>query len=1143
MRPLKTGCLTALLVSAATCAQARCAEHTAAQVEFFEKRIRPLLVERCHKCHALGARSKGGLRLDERSHLLEGGGRGPAIVVGSPGESLLLRAVRHDPAVELRMPPDGKLSDEQIADLGAWIEMGVPWPSGQAANARDRSADDHETHWAFRPLGDPSVPKVARVDWPRTPIDHFVLSRLEEEGLTPAPKAEPRELLRRVTFDLIGLPPTIEQLEAFLADPSEDALARVVDRLLASPRYGERWARHWLDLVNYADTDGHEFDPDKPNAYRYRDYVIESLNIDLAYDRFVLEHFAGDLIRDPRTSADGQNWASPVATGFFWLGEAQNVPVDPEAELANQVERQIDVMGKAFLALTLACARCHDHKFDPIPVEDYYSLAGYLESSTHAQACVDTPAKAARITELRRRLEDIQRRETLLIERATLRARLSDTATMAAYLLATHELLSAQPPLEREGRPERESRIRRAAEARQLEAARLEKWLDVLVKAKKGTDIDAILSPWVRLARLPSERFGRRIRALGEQLAGAPATSAAPAREDRESFDDFEQTSYAPWTVVGQAFGDGPVRQQARKPHGARGEGFASSLRPSEALRGRLISPPFTVDKKYINYYIAGGNYPNETCVNVLVNGQAIGELQRTGSNHDSLELKTIEVTSLRGRTVRLEIVDQRDGPWGHVHVDEIFFSDAEPSAQLSLPNSRIVALLTGGNCNTPEELAAGLQQVVLDVLAASQATLDEFDAASERAVRDGTVPPPAPNALDAPEDEALRRFALDPEGPLASRADMTECLNETERAALATLAAERKQFEDQIPESSMALVTTDAEPQNARVQIRGDHHQLGPEVPRRFLSVLSDANQPPAIEGSGRLQLGKWFASAANPLTARVMVNRLWQHHFGTGLVGTPSNFGKLGAEPTHPDLLDYLASRFIESGWSLKAMHRMMVRSATYQQSSRSQTSAVAVDPTNRLWHHVPMRRLEAEAIRDSMLAVAGALDERVGGPGVKAYFEPYWQGRDLPPASGPLDGESRRSIYLEVRRNYLPGLLTAFDFPRPTGSTDRRARSVVPTQALVMMNNQFVWQQAERWARRILQAERTAPERVEHLYLQALSRPPRSEERDKALGFVTAQAQRHRRAANETEATFLAWRDLCQTVFLTAEFIWVP
>jgi hypothetical protein len=677
-------------------------------------------------------------------------------------------------------------------------------------------------HWAFQPLREINAKG----------IDAFLLEKLKAKGLRYAQPADRRTLLRRVTFDLTGLPPTPDEVDAFLSDRLPGAYRKVVDRLLASPQYGERWARHWLDLVRYAETDGHEFDVDKPNTWRYRDWVIRALNSDLPYDRFVRYQIAGDRIGGADPS---------IASAFWWLGEVINTPVDTFQALADRVDNSIDVFGKAFLGLTVACARCHDHKFDPIPASDYYALAGFVQSSRPRQVCLSQAGQAP---------------------------------------------------------------------------------------ALKG---------------------------VGHE-----------------------------WISTGPAFGPGPV------------EGILHSGRYSNKLQGILISRQFVIKERYVHVRLAGKG-------NVRLYADEYTNGGRVVSGGDIFAWKTIDARMGQGNIAYLSLEDL--DPDSYIAVDRIVFSDDK---------------------NPPPN--------------------------------DGPDRPPDPESpgMDAPAAE-------------------------------------------------FALSAVDDVPKDVRVHLRGSHTNLGDAAPRRFLTVLSGETQPPVTQGSGRLELARRVLEDARPLLARVMVNRIWKHHFGAGLVETVDNFGLTGDRPTHPELLDWLAGEFIRSGWSIKHLHRTMLLSAAYRMSSRPGPTADAADPRNQLLHRMPVRRLEAEAIRDNMLAVAGVLDRTMHGPPVTPFVSPYMDGDPRgKPKSGPLDGSNRRSLYINVRRNYLSDMFLTFDYPQPTSTIGKRGQSTVASQALYLMNNEFAALQAGRWASGVMQVS-DLRERVTRMYEQAFSRKPEPSELDAALDFL--------------------------------------
>jgi mono/diheme cytochrome c family protein len=698
-----------------------------AQVEFFEKAVRPVLADHCFDCHG-PRKQKGGLRLDSRAALLSGGDSGPVVVPGKPDKSLLITAVHY--ADNPRMPPRNKLKPEQIAALTDWVKQGAPWPAAPveirtpapAGRAFQISPKDRD-FWSFRPVSDPPLPRVKDGAWPRTSIDHFILARLEAGGLRPAPPADRRTLLRRATFDLTGLPPTPEEIDAFLADDSPRAFERVVDRLLASPHYGERWARHWLDVARYGEDQAHTFQARKyPYGYRYRDWLVRAFNADLPYDRFLKEQLAADLLSGPDRKEN------LPALGFFALG-----PVyygDPKK--LDQYDDRIDTLTRGALGLTVACARCHDHKFDPIPTRDYYGLAGVFASTDYEEVPVGTPAEVE--------------------------------------------------------------------------------------KAKK--------------------EIAAAAKAKGNKKNAAPK---------------------------------GPV-----------------------------------------------------------------------------------------------------------IH-----------------------------------------------------------------ALKEG-------------------------------------------------------------------------KPVTLRVHLRGNPATLAEEAPRRFLSILSRDGKP-FTKGSGRLELAESIASPDNPLTARVMVNRLWQHHFGRGLVRTASNFGSLGERPTHPELLDHLAKRFMTSGWSVKALHRDILLSATYQQSGRLDAAAWKSDPENKLLWRFARRRLEVEAWRDAMLAVSGQLDRTLGGPSL-----------DL-----ARPDNRRRTFYGAVSRHELDPLLRLFDFPDPNITSGERPVTTVPLQQLFVLNSEFMVRNARALAARLAETKQDDAARIRRAFPLLYGRPVTPEELQLGLAFLHAAPAKD---------GLSHWEQYAQVLLSANEFLYV-
>jgi cytochrome c553 len=928
--------------------------------DYFEKKVRPILVANCVSCHG-AQKQKGELRLDAKAAFAKGGESGPAVVPGDPAKSNLVKAVRYDD--DTKMPPKGKLADADIAILTEWVKGGAPWPDdGAIAKGPDKTFDLRaraKAHWSFQPIRRPAVPEIQNPKIEiRNDIDRFLLAKLEPAGLTFAPPADKRALLRRMYFDLIGLPPTPAETEAFVKDDAADAYEKVVDRLLASPRYGERWGRHWLDLARYAETHGHEFDFEIPDAWRYRDYVVRAFNADVPFDAFLTEHIAGDLLptprRDPKTGVN----ESVLATGFWWLGEAKHSPVDSRAEFADRTDNQIDVFGKAVFGLTVSCARCHDHKFDAISTKDYYALFGVLSSSRYDRADVSDPAPAIKLLdELKRTREEVDK------------------------------LLANGRPAPADANP-------------------------AVPRSPQGVE-------W---------------------------------RAKATMFEEFGPDWRGRWDAEGLAL----------RPEG--GAGFPHSARESRKLTGALRSPTFTIDKPFLAIRVAGRGARARLVLNglQLIQDPIYGGLAQGIDHGDELIWMAFDLRMWKGQPAYLELLD--DGPsW--FAIAEAWFADSRPPGE------------------------AGVKVL----------------------------------APETPKDDPA---------------------NEPE---VKKLRARIRELEAKLPEPTRAPALRDGTGINERVFVRGNHKTPGVEAPRATLEAFGQ----PAFtsNGSGRLELARTVTAPTNPLVARVIVNRLWKHHFGEGIVRSPDDFGVQGHAPTHPELLDWLASELVNpqreprneaQPWSLKRMHRLIVLSAAYRQASRSvpeQTAtAVTADPQNKLLHRQNVQRLEAEAIRDSILAVSGRLDLKMEGPGVLPYLTDHQVGRGRP-GVGPLDGNGRRSIYLQVRRNFINPMFTAFDYPTPFTAIGRRTVSNVPAQALVMLNNPFVLQQAEQWAKRVLAAPGGAEDRIRAMYATAFGRPPTTDELTAATAFVAEQAKEY-----GTPDHPKAWTDLAHVLFNAKEFIYV-
>lgn len=866
--------------------------------EYFEKKVRPLLVERCQKCHT-ATKSKGGLDLSTKAGFLKGGDTGPMLDKNKPEASKFLEVLRYDS--DVKMPQNGKLPEAEIAVFTRWIQAGAPWPDDGATsheiakpfNAKELAA----RHWAFQPMRGT-----------RRGIDDLIRQRLQDAGLRPAVPADPEKLLRRAYFDIIGLPPTQDELRSFRMADYEST----VDRLLASPHFGERWGRHWLDLVRYAETRGHEFDFEIPDAWRYRDYVVRAFNDNLPYDRFVKEQVAGDCL--PPRLHPRERWNEAlIATGFWHLGEAIHSPVDVRQNEADRIDNMIDVFGKTFLGLTLACARCHDHKFDPIPTADYYSLYGILGSSRYGHELIEDPA------------------------------------AMDATLRELRELRKLAPP---------------------------------------------------------------------QPIETIPAAT-----------EDFSGNWASRWFLHGPAF---------------RTVGYPHSGRESRNLRGTLRSPTFTIEKRFLAVRVAGKNAQLRLILNhlQLIQDPIYGGLRRVVDHGEEFRWIVFDLKMWPGQTCYLELID--DGP-GYAAVRELRLSDSPPAEM-------------------PKELCDPV--------------------------------PTIPN----------------------------------DGGRIAELETKIAGF------NRRAIAMVEGTGMNEQIFIRGNPKTLGARVERRFLEVFREADTKSPPTGSGRLQLAEALTDPSNPLVARVFVNRVWQHYFGVGLVPTPDDFGKLGQEPTHLELLDTLATDFVRDGWNIRNLHRRILLSQTYRQSAMphpdTATKAATIDPQNKLLHRANVKRLEAEAIRDAMLVVSGRLDRTIGGPGILPHLTEFTIGRGRPGGNGPVDGQRRRSLYLQVRRNFINPFFSAFDYPTPFTTIGRRSVSNVPAQALAILNNPFVLGEAEHWSRAILREPEA--KRIETMFWQAFGRRVTEEERSAAMTFVQNQTQ--------SVGELRAWAELGHALFNAKEFVFI-
>lgn len=1020
--------------------------------DFFETKIRPVLAEQCLKCHSEGEgrKVKGGLRLDSRAALLKGGESGPAIIPGDPEKSLIIKVIRYQD--DLQMPPKGKLPDSVVADMTRWVKEGATWPGNTVASAGIKESFDmnerKSAHWFWRPLAKVNLPKVSLSAASDSPVDQLLANVRQLHGVSEAPPATKAALLRRLTFDLTGMPPTPKEIQSFESDSDPKALQHQVDRLLASPRFGEHWGRHWLDLVRYAETRGHEFDFHTPNAWQYRDYIIRALNADLPYDQLLTEHLAGDLLEKPRLNSEKGFNESVLGTGFFFLGEEVHSPVDVRQDEADRFDNRIDVLGKTFLGLTVACARCHDHKFDAISAADYYALYAVLESTRYRLV----------------RFDAIEAEKKLSAE--LVNTRRAQKANLVAALQVELIPLAAQWPQLQAATNELAAKFKGKAnsdEARTAIAQRAtldrlnQAWLEKLVNAEASPDLKAD-DPLALLVASGSKT--------------GPATSA-----NTKTLVNYSSLQPDQWLQDGSSFGPSPAQAgdlclsatksgwSVNTETAAKRDSFwpepkiapGQQLDPSSLSYPRagntLITPTFTVGNGQIKVLLSGkGRVYAPSGSHVMVMGPLHGEMVSSFDHGDTPKWLSLNLSRYTGLPSRLEIT-----------TDD--------------PKCRVLRVVEGDIPPQPaSQVRPGLVASWLQFLQGGQYT-------------------PFTDAEAALLDRVLA--LLEPTA------------GQTAKALVAWRDAENA-LKANIPgPSRLAVACADITGIEEKVFVRGSHKVPGADVPRRFLEAI-DAN-PLSSSGSGRLQLAmKMTNQQLTPQVPRVAINRVWHHLFGRGIVPTVDNFGVLGEKPTHSDLLEYLANDFVSKGWSLKKIIRELVLTRAYAMATKGDPADLAKDPENKWLSHARVQRLSGEEIRDSLLAFSGRLDEKQFGEPVPPHIGDFQDGRGKP-GQGPVDGAGRRSIYLGVRRNFLSPWMLAFDAPAPFSTMGRRTTSNVPAQALVLMNDPLVSDLCKQWAAKVTR-ELPAPadelSRAKQMAFAALGRQPTAIEISALAEFLLGQ-----------------------------------
>lgn len=1096
------------------CAGARAAEGDG--IEFFEKKIRPILVEHCYSCHSEQAgKRKGGFVLDSRDGLRKGGDAGPALVPGRPEQSRLIRAVKHT-TDDLKMPPKGKLSDAAIADLEAWVKLGAPDPRERAATPSAARWEDvlrsRRQWWSLQPLKKPGVPKVKHADGAPQPIDAFLLARLETAGIVPAASADRRTLIRRLSVVLTGLLPSPEEVEAFAADPAPDAYEKLVDRLLASPHFGERWARHWLDVVRFTETHGNEWNYEVHHAWQYRDYLIRAFNDDIPYDRFVREHIAGDLL-PPRWNRKEKFNEAPIGTAFYRFGEVNHDDCIEFRQIGyDLLDNQIDTLSKAFQGTTVACARCHDHKLDAVSMKDYYALLGILRSSRPVSHTLDGPEVNAETMRRLRELKAPIQKEIAALWR-------EDAKEVSRYFKAAQAA--------------RDKRSDAPELAKDLDPKRLEQMSAVLKPEKFA--LEDPTHAWRTLHAKTGDGFAEAWQALAAQVAKEQRERAEFNAKHFTPFGDFRTGQLGDWKASGLGLRDG-VGKSGDFVIAGEGDAAVSGLLPagffthavSERLNGALRSPVLSGKQKFLSVQVLGGrqsavrlvsnhcqlNYKNYRALRtpeliwvtfpVPDDGAALRCYAELMTKFDNPKFPD-QLGTLGGDDINLRV------PWEQAAADpRSFFGvtravlhDCAESPKDELTHLR--PLFAGSAPKSADELAERYSAVAATAVAAW---------AEGRATDDDV------RWLNWLLRHGLLRNTVKTSG--------VDALVAQYRAVEKTLS---------LPRIVPGLADVDGGADQAMFA-RGDARKPGELVGRRYLEVLDRPDHAFRPRGSGRLELAERIASADNPLTARVMVNRVWHHLFGAGIARTTDDFGHVGDMPSHPELLDYLAVRFIEEGWSVKKLIRMIVLTRTFQMSSRPGSVA---DPENRLLHHFPARRMEAEAIRDSILTASGRLDLARFGPSIQPYRDKANTDRRLFP--GPLDGNGRRSLYIKANLMEGPKFLSAFNFPGGKVAQGRRDVTNVPAQALALMNDPFVLQQADVWATKLVTRPDASPQaRLEHMFRVALARAPEKEEAERFVQAVGQITELHGVPKEDVLKSRAVWKDIAHTVFNMKEFIYI-
>ena len=1107
-------------------------------VEFFEKRIRPLLAERCFACHGEDL-SESELRLDSRADMLEGGSRGAAIVPGDPDKSLLIRAVNH--ADTLAMPPKEKLAQRDINDLIAWVKNGAVWPDNDKPKAATKKpvvksdakpmqfTDEQKNFWAFQPMSNPRPPRSptlrvgpngsktldseSQATWGQLPIDRFILSELESRGLKPAEIADKRTLIRRATFDLHGVPPTRDEVTDYTADNEPDAFARVIDRLLASPRYGERWGRHWLDVARYGDSNGLDENLAQANAFRYRDWVVSAFNRDLPFDEFVREQIAGDLLppegdpSDPFIAARQSDRLT--ATGFLVIGAKMLAEDDPLKMQMDIVDEQVDTIGKAFMGLTLGCARCHDHKFDPLPMADYYSLAGIFKSTKSMlnfsvvaswnERPLGSSAELQQHAEQKQRIAAKQNEVNQLVTKANeklldeSRARVADYVRAAAREIYL-EKTSRSFGVEFDKRADKTAPLPEGVQV--IEAENYQRGNALKLSTGYGEGIGVILS-----------------NGNGEWTAEYDVIVSTAGLYQIETRYAAAESRPTQLSLNGQV-----IKPEALKE-------VTGSWNPDTQRWHIEGSYEFKAGANVIRLYRQPPlPHIDKLLIGRLVSGTALAAGRETDNLDNSPAASAAPLISLRPAFVT---------QWRRL-LEKTTDDANTPLAEWRTLLTSLEGTDTGQRTDAAQQLLPLADKTGLELSVVVAACKDL------KASEAGKAATELPDA----RQETLRKllFNMTEGSPFAVPKNAEEYFTAESKTALQSWRDEAKQLEAALPKLPVAMAVSEGTVEDLPLHLRGNHTTLGKErLPRRFPRIVAGDQQTPIVaDRSGRLEFARWLTEPTHPLTARVAVNRIWQGHFGEGLVRTPDNFGLLGDKPTHPALLDWLSQRFIAAGWSMKSVHREVMLSSAYQMQTTFSEAAFLADPDNRLWWRRNRRRLEVEAIRDSLLAVSGRLENAMGGTLLPTPNRGYVTGtaNNYP----QIYNANRRSVYLPVIRSALYELYQVFDFAEPSVLNGKRDSTTLATQALFMLNSSLVADQSRELTQQLLaQPNLDDAVRVRQAYLTCYQREPLPSETSRSLDFINRLEAAQPEAA-PADRRSAAWRGLCRTLLAANEFLFV-